>query len=733
MVFGAAMNDPSAAQRDFALALQHHQAGRLPEAERLYRQILSQNPQHANALQNMGILAGQLGRNDQALDLSRRVVTLKPNSAEAYSNLGNALFALGRSDEAVAAYRQAIALNPNFAEAHYNLGNVVKSSGRLAEAIEAFRRAVALKPDYVDAQNNLGNALAAIGQAEEAFAVFHRAIALQPKIPQTYFNFGYALANHGRLDEAIALFRQAIALRPNYPEAYSSIGNVLKEKGELDQAIAAHRQALALNPNLFKACNNLGVALQAKGQLDEAITALRHAIALNPNYAEACNNLGMALKDAGRLDETIAAFRQAITFRPDFSEAHSNLVLTLHYHEGYDADAIAEEHRLWNRKFAQPLAKFIRPHSNDRDPNRRLRIGYVSPDFKIHVVGRFLLPLLSHHDRGHFEIFCYSNAARPDEMTARFRSIVDHWRDIARISDEQAADAIRADGIDILVDLAGHTAGNRLLVFAQKPAPVQVSYLGYPASTGLNTIDYRLSDVFADPADSPNNIYRLPRTNWCFAKLEDSGPVQPPPAINQGYVTFGSFNTLPKVTDAMLQVWARILREIPGSHLLLKTSGFAAASVRERIGARLTALGIDASRLSLRGFEPANADHLAMYSQIDIALDTFPYHGTTTTCDALWMGVPVVTLAGQTHVSRVGVSLLSNIGMPELIAHSTDEYARIAIDLARDLDRLQSLRQSMRARMIASPLMDANQFARDIEAAYRQMWQNWCAAMHSED
>jgi predicted O-linked N-acetylglucosamine transferase (SPINDLY family) len=290
---------------------------------------------------------------------------------------------------------------------------------------------------------------------------------------------------------------------------------------------------------------------------------------------------------------------------------------------------------------------------------------------------------------------------------------------------------IRADGIDILVDLAGHSAGNRLLIFARKPAPVQISYLGYPGSTGLSTIDYRLGDPFADPADLTDNaqkVYRLPHTNWCFAPIEESPPVQPTPAIKQGYVTFGSFNTLPKVTDAMLQVWARILRELPTSRLLLKATAFGAASARERISRYLIDQGIDESRLSLRDLEPAYADHLAMYGRIDIALDTFPYHGTSTTCDALWMSVPVVTLAGRTHVSRVGVSLLSNIGLPELIAHSTEEYARIAIDLGRDPDRLQALRESMRGRMTASPLMDAPQFARDVEAAYRRIWQNWCAA-----
>ena len=375
------------------------------------------------------------------------------------------------------------------------------------------------------------------------------------------------------------------------------------------------------------------------------------------------------------------------------------------YHPDIDSQTILNQHTRWNRQHAEPLRGLIQGHVNDRAIERRLRIGYVSRDFRQHPVGRFLLPLIENHDRGLFEIFCYSDVAGPDEMTVRFQSLASCWREIAGLKHEQVAAQIRTDQIDILVDLAGHTTGSRLLVFAQKPAPVQVSYLGYPADTGLSAIDYRFIDPWADP-DQAEKIWRLAKTNWCFAEQTDTPSVQPPPMAQQGCITFGSFNNFAKVTNSMLQIWAGILSRVPNSRLLLKAGAFVSATARDRARRGLVSHGIDITRLILLGPQPDHATHLATYSQIDIALDTFPYHGTTTTCDALWMGVPVITLAGQTHVSRVGVSLLSNIGLPELIANTTDEYMNTAVALANTPDRLKNLRTNLRQRMKQSPLMD---------------------------
>ncbi len=605
----------------------------------------------------------------------------------------------GHLAEAETAYRQILSRHPDHAEALQLLGALAVQAGRVEAGMELMRRAIRLKPDYAEAHNNLGIVLQNAGQTDEAMASYHRAIRLEPDYAEAHYNLGVALMAGGQLDEAIACYRQAIRLKPDYAEAHY----------------------------------NLGVAFKNKEQFDEAITSCRQAIRFKPDLAEAHNNLGFLLQITGRLDEAIASYRQALRLKPDYAEAHDNLIFAFNYHPGYDAGMIFEELRRWNQQHTEPLKKFIRPHTNDRNPDRRLRIGYVSPDFREHPVGRFLLPVLEHHDHQQFEIFCYSSVTRPDAITARFRSVADHWQEIRNSSDDHAADQIRADGIDVLVDLSGHTAGNRLLVFARKPAPVQVSYLGYPGTTGLSTIDYRLTDGLADPPGLTDgfhteSLFRLPQSNWCYAEPDDSPPVQPPPAIGRGHVTFGSFNSFAKATEAMLQIWGRILHEVPGSRLILKTFAFGSASVRDRIRRNFAAQGIGADRLDLSGPQPDRLSHLASYAEMDIALNTFPYHGTTTTCEALWMGVPVVTLVGQSHVSRVGLSLLSNVGLPELAAATPDQYVKLAVNLAKDQDRLKALRDSLRERMRSSPLMDAPRFARDVEAAYRQMWRSWCAA-----
>ncbi len=419
-------------QQAFDLALRHHQAGRLQDAEPIYREILARQPGHADALHLLGVIAYQVGRLDTAVELMRQAIALKPRLPEAYNNLGAALKDTGQLDEAIAACRQAIALRPNYADAHSNLGNALKDKGQLNEAIAAYRRAIALQPNYPEAHNNLGN----------------------------------ALRDKGQLDGAIAAHRRAIGLRANYPDAHYNLGNALTDKGQLDEAIAAYRQAIALKPNDPRAHNNLGNALREKGQLDEAIAAYRQALALKPNYPEAHNNLGIALKDTGRLDEAIAAFRQAITLKPNFAEAYNNLVYTMHFHPAYDAQSVAEEHRRWNLQHAAPLKKHWQPHANDRSPERRLRIGYVSPDFRNHVVGRFLLPLWEQHDHRNFEIFGYAQVPAPDAITQRLRACTDSWRNIVGRSDGEVAELIRQDRIDLLVDLSLHMAGNRLLVFA---------------------------------------------------------------------------------------------------------------------------------------------------------------------------------------------------------------------------------------------------------------------------
>jgi protein O-GlcNAc transferase len=619
------MPDQMTLQQQFEAGLSHHQAGRLTEAERIYRQVLAEQPNHADALHLLGMLSGQTGRWDAAEDLIRRAIRIEPDYAEAYNNLGNCLKGNGRLDEAIAAYRQAIRIKPDFAEPHNNMG--------------------------------------------------------------------IAFRDNRQFDEAIASYRQAVRIKPDYAEAQSNLGNALKDTGQLDQAIACHREA----------------------------------IRLKPSFAGAYNNLGNALTRIGQLDEAIISYRQAIRLKPDFVEAHSGLVKTLHSHPGYDARTIHEELQRWSRRHAEPLKKLIQPYTNNRDPERRLRIGYVSPDFRDHVVGQNLLPLLREHNHGQFEVFCYADMVRNDAFTEQIRDYSDAWRSIARLSDSQAADLIRQDRIDILVDLMLHTANNRLLIFAHKPAPVQVTYLGYCGSTGLETMDYRLSDPYLDPTDSDLSFYsertiRLPETYWCYGVAGPTPEPSPPPATTAGYITFGCLNSFTKVSPPALDLWAEILRVVPQSRLIVHSRpGKHLDAVRERFAGK----GISTDRLEFPGQQPW-PEYVNTYGRIDIALDPFPWGGGITTCDALWMGVPVVNLVGQTAVGRGGASILANIGLPELIARSPEQYLQIATGLARDLPRLAEMRRTLRGRMQASPLMDAPRFARNVEAAYRQMWRNWC-------
>jgi protein O-GlcNAc transferase len=684
------------------LAIQHHQAGRLPQAEQIYRDVLIRQPNHDMALHLLSVITAQAGQLDTAIELIRRAIAAKPASAMYHNNLAYMLRNRGLFDESIAASRQAILLQPNYAEAYNNLGNALRDKGDLDEAIAACRHALKIKPDFAEAHNNLGN----------------------------------ALRDKQQLDEAIAAYRQAARFKPNLAEAHSNLANTLLDKGMLDEGILAYHHALRLKPNDAKLYNNLGRALCKKGQFDEAITNCRQALKLKPDFAEAYNNLAVILKDMGEIDEAIAASRQAVALQPDSELYHGNLLLILHYSERSDSQTLLAESLQWGIRHADPLNRSVTPHVNDRSPDRRLRIGYVSADFREHPVCRFFLPLLIAHDHHQVETFCYANVARPDTITQRVRSLAHQWRNVAGLSDQQMAEQIRADQIDILIDLSGHTGGNRLLVFARKPAPVQVTWLGYPDTTGIAAMDYRLTDALADPPEpgkslASEHLIRLSPTAWCYQGPDENIPLDDREIDHSTPLVFGSFNNFSKVTRPMLELWAEILRSTPNSRLFIKANALGCSAVQQRVRQILHACGVGSDRIDLQGWRNSCEDHLASYRQMHIALDSFPYHGTTTTCEALWMGIPVVTLAGTTHMSRVGVSLLSNIGLQELIADTPQQYIQLAVELAKDTNRLNELRRTLRERLRHSPLMDPKRFAENIETAYRQMWRNWCAKEES--
>jgi protein O-GlcNAc transferase len=510
------------------------------------------------------------------------------------------------------------------------------------------------------------------------------------------------------------------------PEALS-IALEHHRAGHLPRAEAIYQQILAADANQPDALHMLGVVAHQRGNHELAIDYIQAALQRRASDGVFYNNLGEAFRALRMLPEAIACYQRAVQLKPAAAEPHSNLVYTLHFSPECDARQIFQAARRWNQQHAEPLARSIAPHANDRTPDRRLRVGYVSPDFHMHPVGRFLLPLLEWHDRAKFEIFCYSSVRAPDMFTDCCRARADVWRDVTAASDEKLAEQVRQDRIDILVDLTMHMADNRLLLFARKPAPVQVTYLAYCGTTGLSTIDYRLTDPYLDPFGQNDESYseqslRLPETYWCYRPPADAPPVNALPAVREGYVTFGCLNSFSKVSDAALAAWARLLQTTPSSRLLLHAH---AGSNRDRVQDFFRRHGIAADRLSFVGRVPWE-DYFWQYGQIDIALDPFPYCGGTTTCDALWMGVPVVSLAGQTAVGRAGLSILSNAGMATLVAHDVEQYVQIATALAADRKNLAALRATLRERLRRSPLMDARRFARNVEAVYSSIWRRWC-------
>jgi predicted O-linked N-acetylglucosamine transferase (SPINDLY family) len=570
------------------------------------------------------------------------------------------------------------------------------------------------------------------GRIAEAQALLRQIVAHDPGHADAIQLLGVVSHQLGRSAEGLELIRRAIALNPGAAGYHSTLGGVLIGMGRYDEAIAALRTALALQPNHPEAQSNLGVALKRAGRLDESIAAYRRALEIRADYPEAMSNLAGAVWRSGEIAEAIQWYDQALQLRPNVRVA-SNRLFVLHFHPDWGPHRLLEEHKKWEQTYAHGLGSSGSAHANDPAPDRRLRIGYVSPHFHEHVVGHWMLPLLANHRHDGFEIFCYADVPRADAMTGRLRGHADVWRETTALSDERLAQQVRQDRIDILVDLTMHMEGSRLLAFARKPAPVQVTYLAYPGTTGLSAIDYRLTDPYLDPPGMDESCYserliRLPRTWCCYLPRAQTPEVSPLPVTTLGRITFGCLNNFGKITPDTLRAWGSLLAQVPGSELVIHAPE---GQHRQRASGMIAVQGADPARVRFVGQLPLES-YFAQYHAIDIGLDPFPYTGGTTTCDALWMGVPVVSLAGSTAVSRGGFTILSNIGLTELVARDIEQYVRIAVDLARDLDRLAEIRSTLRARMSASPLMDARQFALDIETAYRTMWHTWCGLPQRE-
>jgi protein O-GlcNAc transferase len=643
---------------------------------------------------SLAIECYEQGRWGEAREFGQQILEQEPNSVETLHLLSVIALREGNYENALAFTSRALALAPHPA-IHSNHGEACRHLGRLNEAAAHCRQALALDPNYADALNNLGVILTGLEQADEAIIHLQKAISLRPDHAESHYNLGIALTSRHRFEDAAKSFQRALDLKPDFPEALNNLGNVFGHQGKMDQA---------------RAC-------------------FERAIELKPQYADPYNNLGNYFKDAGQGFEAVSAFRRACDLKPESAAFHSNLILALHYQSSDEDGVLKPELARWNRRHAQPLTASIRAHGNGRSPDRRLRIGYVSADFCWHPVGLNILPLLENHAHGQYEIFCYASVPVPDSFTARVRACADHWRDIAPLTDVQVADLVREDQIDILVDLALHTANNRLLVFARKPAPIQVSFAGYPGGTGLEAIDCHLTDPHLEPVRAgkalpPGDLpFRLPHTFWCYTAQAADVAVGPLPALRNGHVTFGCLNNFCKINDGVLRVWAQVLSAVPGSRLTLLTSE---GSHRQRALKVLSAASVSPDRINFVDRQQREK-YLALYRDIDLGLDTVPYNGHTTSLDSYWMGVPVVSFLGSSIVGRAGWSQLSNLGLPELVARTEDQFIQIAATLAGDLPNLAALRAGLRDRMRESPLMDAPRFAQGIEAAYRTLWREWCA------
>jgi protein O-GlcNAc transferase len=670
---------------------------RYMEAATLAQAVTRRFPRHAFGWKVLGATLKQLGRNADALAPMQRAVALSPQDAEAQNNLGAALQDLGRFDEAAACSRRALQIRPNFAEAHSNLGNALRDLGQLDEAVASYRRAVAIRPDYAMAHSNLGN----------------------------------ALTDLGRLEEAIASCCRALEIEPDYAEAHTNLGVALYDLGRLDEAVANYRRALEIKPDFVQAHNNLGSALEGLGQPAEAVASYRRALEIKPDFAMAHSNLGNALTSLGRFAEAVTSYRRALEIKPDYCEAHSNLLFLRSYQSDQPAAKLLDA----ARRFGDLVTRQARPFTswpNVRSADRCLRVGLVSGDLCSHPVGYFLesvLAALHTHAADRLNFFAYPSTSRNDAVTSRIKTCCHGWHSAVGLSDQRLAQRIREDGIDILFDLAGHTAHNRLPMFVWKPAPVQASWIGYLGTTGVAAMDYIIADPWTLPeSEAPNfteKIWRLPESYLCFTRPDTDLNVSATPAIANGYVTFGCFNNLSKMNDAVVALWARILREVPASRLFLKTMQLNQEKYHEYVGECFASHGIDPRRLILEGSAP-RVELLSTYRRVDIALDPFPYPGITTSIEALWMGVPVLTMAGKRFLSRQGVGIMMNVGLPEWIAVDPDDYVTKAVAQAGDLKCLTRLRGGLRQRTIESPLFDALRFGRHFEAALRVMWMRWC-------
>jgi predicted O-linked N-acetylglucosamine transferase (SPINDLY family) len=739
------------------------QAKNFQQAETLLSRAVAADPQSAQAQLNRGVALNGLQRYEEARESYQRAIALRPDYAVALFNLGNVCRTLNRLDEAVESYDKAIAAKADFADAWYNRGLVLSQLSRLAGAIESFDRALAINPRHVDALNDKARALYDADRPLEALENYDRALGINPNLVHVLSNRGNALTALERLDEAIESYDRALAIDRNFTEAHNGRGGVLNQLRNYSEAIASFGRALSIEPDHSAALTNRASAWLQSGQIAEALPDFERAIAIEPDHSAALTNrasawlqsrriadalhdceralaiepdsfralsvLGQCLAGLGRVDEAIASFDRALAIKPDSQDAISSKIFTLDFAAGADFARHQQVRRVWWEQIGSKIpAAPAGSHANDRDPRRRLVLGYVSSDFRAHSAARAFKPVLQHHDRTQFEIVCYSCAPIADATTAEFRQMTDRWRDASQWNDARLAEQIRADGIDILIDLSGHSKGNRLGVFARKPAPVQVHGWGHATGTGLPTIDYMFSDPVAVPFEVRHlfaeTIVDLP----CVLTLEPlpAGiPRAEAPALSNGYVTFGVFNRISKISDQAAGIWAQILNRLPRSRLLIKDGGLDDPQVRDSLLVRFAHCGLASERIDFAGAS-SRPDHLAAFNRVDICLDPFPQNGGVSTWEALQMGVPVVAKLGNSVGSRAAGAILCALGLPDWVAEDNQAYVEIAATRGARIDDLQRLRCELPGLIAAAAAGDPVRYAQAVDAAYLAMWTDYC-------
>ncbi|MGE4064752.1 MAG: tetratricopeptide repeat protein [Rhodospirillaceae bacterium] len=728
----AVERDPAAVESWLNRGVALKECGRLDEAEASYRRALALAPADPVVANNLANVVAALGRHEEAIGLYKDAIALDAGYADAKANLGGALRDAGRTDEAVAMLEAATRAHPGHAGLLNAYGNALRQAERFEESIEVLKRAVATLPSYAEAHNNLGLAYAIMNRLREAAVHLKQAAELKPDSAIISNNYGALLLRLFRFPEAVAALSNAAARDPAYDEALINLGIAHYMRGEGPEATAVYRRVLARHPDNGFARYSLGVALLEDQKLTEAEAEIRRALELDPANAMALNTLGVLLLEQHFVTKAREAMREAADVNTRSAPIFfSNYAFASLYEPDLSNEQILEIHKEYARRFSSREPDPARPHTNVRDPARRLRVAYLSPDFRAHSVSYFFEALLEKHDRTKFEICLYSDTSRADSITEGMRKGADLWVESAGFTNEAFVQRLRDDGVDILVNLGGHTSGNRLPVCALKPAPVQIEYLGYPDTSGVPAMDYRLTDGRADPPGAEKwcteEIVRLPH---CFHLYRPSGKAPPPapaPHLAKGYVTFASFNVLPKVTEPAIAAWADILKGVPNSRFFIKCKQMRDERVQARVRADFARHGIDPVRIEMTAFVPSVKEHLEKYAGVDLALDTFPYNGTTTTCEALYMGVPVLTIRGDNHRGRVGLSLLTAVGIArEFVAESVSDYIARAIAFGRNPARLAEIRPALRPAMEASPLRDEVGFTRTLEDTYRALWTRWC-------